>query len=144
MNTQPPFNKAFPWHGESLDLLKSIAKEIHGFLPDPINPRGLTEHDGFKSLRHKTCLATTLTVLVNNIYEAFDAISIRIANYCFIRHELKAIQSMASAVIEIHKTIKGSKDNLLNPVEDEFIAACLFSALHAHLVATKLLEHFTC
>lgn len=143
MNQQPPFNKAFPWYGEFLELLKSTAQEIRGFLPEPINPRMLTEHDGFKTLANKTSLATTLTALVSNIYASFEGISIRIANYSFIRHELKAIQSMAIAVIEIHRTIKGSKDNLLNPIEDEFIAACLFSALYAHVVATKLMEHFS-
>lgn len=143
MNQQPSFNKAFPWYGESLDLLKSTAQEIRGFLPDPINPRLLTEHNGFKSLANKTSLATTLTALVNNIYANFEGISIRIANYGFIQYELKSIQNIAVAVMEVHRTIKSSKDNLLSPVEDDFIAACLFSAMRAYFVATKLLENFS-
>ncbi len=142
MNQQPSFNKTFPWYGESLDLLKSTAQEIRGFLPDPINPRLLTEHNGFKSLANKTSLATTLTALVNNIYANFEGISIRIANYGFIQYELKSIQNIAVAVMEIHRSIK-DKDILLNPAENDFIAAALFSAMRAYFVATKLLENFS-
>lgn len=127
----------FEWSEEALKIMNSAANSITAFVPHVIYPTRLQDHEGYKSMHKKSCLASIAVGLITSLYEGFSILA-ESKNFSFVRIDLDSMEQIGRAAIELHKSIKKYKNPLITPNDDEFTAFLLFSALHAVNIVIRL------